>query len=472
MINRKILLLLNNAPDVKPFTNELYKRLLLQGCDVIVASESLFYQYTLNLDFKIDYVFSKYLKLNFNKLGLTFLDIRLSQFNIWESYFSDYDRANYIGNKKGKEYTHKVAISLYNFFYEIFEKEKIDIVWHEAISNSFNYSAYNVSTLFGVKYRGLIYSRLPKRFEVLEAVYADTAKYIIEYNNGLNNVNHLDEISLIYIKKYLSNFDNIQPDYMQLIGLNATDSISDIYISKDKFNYIIRSFFYLFKEWKNDLPYAYQLGNPVLSSLNSFWLQLKRRIKIPIINKFYYDFVDNSSTDLFFLYPLHFHPESATSILARHLNDEFNTITNIAFNLPFGCKLYVKDHISAAGFPALSFYRKLSQIPNVVLIPYHSDTKTLIKKCVKVITLTSTVGFEALVTGKSVVVLGKVFYEKHPLVTKVTDFDDLFNVLSNSTVQDTNPQNALATVYGYYKTSVSIDDYKDTVDLIIDSINK
>lgn len=474
MINKKILLLLNNAPDVKPFTNELYKRLILQGFDVIVASESLFYQYTLNLDFKIDYVFSQYFKLNYNRSDLAFLDSKLSQFNIWESYFNEYDRANHIGNRKNREYTCKVIVNLYNFFYEIFKEEKIDIVWHEAISNSFNYSAYNVSTLFDIKYKGLIYSRLPKRFEILETVYGNSTKYINEYNNCLNNLYQLDEELILYTKVYLSNFNNIQPDYMLLTGLNATDTMSEIYLKKNKLNYLIGSLLYLIKQWRNDLPFAYQLGNPVLSSLNSFWLQLKRRIKIPIINKIYYSSIDNSSTDLFFLYPLHFHPESATSILARHFNDELNTITNIAFNLPFGYRLYVKDHMSAAGFPSLLFYKKLSQIPNVVLIPYYQDTKILIKNCVTVITLTSTVGFEALVMNKPVIVLGKVFYEKHPLVTKVVNFDNLFNILSELIRQNTysHNQNAIATVCGYYKISISINDYKDTVDLIIDSINK
>lgn len=471
-MKKKVLLLVNNAPDARLYTNELYKRLILQGFDVVVASESLFYQYTLNLDFKIDYVFSQYFKLDFNKLDLVFLNSKLSQFNIWESYFSDYDRANHIGNKKDKEYTHNVIISLYNFFYQIFEKENIDIVWHEAVSNSFNHSAYNVSTLFGAKYQGLIYSRLPKRYEMIESVYADSKKYIEEYNNILKNNIDLDEKEKHYIDGYLANFNNIQPDYMKLIGLNATDSMTDIYLKKDKLIYIINSFFYLIKERKNDLPYAYQIGNPITSSLNTFWIQLKRRIKIPIIHKSYYQSLDNTSSDLFFLYPLHFHPESATSIWARHLNDELNTITNIAFNLPFGCKLYVKDHISAAGFPSLSFYKKLSQIPNVVIIPYNKDTKTLIKNCIMVITLTSTVGFEALVLGKPVIVLGNVFYEKHPLVTKIVNFDHLFNILSDSLNRSTiiESQNAMATVYGYCKISISTDCYKDTVDLIIDSI--
>lgn len=472
-MKKKVLLLLNNAPDVKLFINDLYKRLKEDGFDVIVASESLFYNYTLNLDFSVNYIFSQYFKLNKDKKDLNFLNTSIASFNVWESYFSDFDRANHIGNKHSKDYTNKVIICLHNFFYEIFEKEKIDIVWHEAVSNSFNYVAYNISTLFGAKYKGLIYSRIPKRYDILSSVYGDSEQYKEGYMNALKDNNTLDRKAKEYIDKYLLNFRDIQPDYMKLIGLNATDSMTQLYFRRDKLRYLIKSLLYLIKERKNDMPYAYQLGNPIVSSINTFWMQFKRKIKLPIIIKKYYESIDNSLTDSFFLYPLHYHPESSTSIWAKHYNDELNTITNIAFNLPFGYKLYVKDHISAAGFPPLSFYKKLSQIPNVVIISFHQNTKSLIIKCNKVITLTSTVGFESLVLGKPVIVLGNVFYDSHPLVTKMSHFDELFKILSGSPKEEVQQsQNALATVYGYYNITLSLDDYKDTVDLIVDSIKK
>ena len=45
-----------------------------------------------------------------------------------------------------------------------------------------------------------------------------------------------------------------------------------------------------------------------------------------------------------YLFPLQLKPESSTSVLARYYCDDLSVIKNIAFNIPFGCKLYVKEH--------------------------------------------------------------------------------------------------------------------------------
>ena len=143
-----------------------------------------------------------------------------------------------------------------------------------------------------------------------------------------------------------------------------------------------------------------------------------------------YDRVNENES--FFLYPLHYHPESSTSVHARHYINELNTITNIAFNLPFGKLLYVKDHPSAAGNPKINFYTELKKIPNVRLINHEMNIKNLIKKSEGIITLTSTVGFEALMYNKPVYVFGDVFYEFHPLCRKIKSFEELWLILKDA----------------------------------------
>lgn len=92
--------------------------------------------------------------------------------------------------------------------------------------------------------------------------------------------------------------------------------------------------------------------------------------------------------------------------------------------------LYVKDHKSAWGYPSLSFYRKLARLPNVKVLHPCEPTKVLIKNSKAVITLTSTVGYEALLLGKRVLLFGRVFYEFHKDVEKIKSKDDIFAVLS------------------------------------------
>jgi CDP-glycerol glycerophosphotransferase (TagB/SpsB family) len=128
---------------------------------------------------------------------------------------------------------------------------------------------------------------------------------------------------------------------------------------------------------------------------------------------------------------LHFHPESSTSVLSGNNLDEYDVIRSIAFNLPEGTTLFVKDHKSAWGYPPLKFYQKLKRLPNVKVLSPDEPTKQLIKKSIGIITLTSTVGYEALLLEKPVILLGRVFYESHKNVFILKSREDIFSALNN-----------------------------------------
>jgi capsule polysaccharide export protein KpsC/LpsZ len=144
--------------------------------------------------------------------------------------------------------------------------------------------------------------------------------------------------------------------------------------------------------------------------------------------------------DDFVLFPIHFKPEASTSVYARHYCDDIAVIRNIAFNLPFKMKLYVKEHFVNYGRASVQFYKALKQIPNVRLISCEENIKDLIKNCKAVITLTSTVGFEALLMNKLVLVFGEIFYQCHPNCYKIKNYEDLFDLLQNNSLLKKNPE--------------------------------
>lgn len=102
-----------------------------------------------------------------------------------------------------------------------------------------------------------------------------------------------------------------------------------------------------------------------------------------------------------------------------------NTIKNIAFSLPFGYKLYVKEHPSAVGSKSNSFYKEIRKVPNVVLISPQESAESLIGKSQGVILLTSTMGLEAVLSGKLVYTLGDPFYVYHPMCRNINSFKEL-----------------------------------------------
>jgi len=150
------------------------------------------------------------------------------------------------------------------------------------------------------------------------------------------------------------------------------------------------------------------------------------RFKVGLVKRLYQAPVEGEQ---FFLCPMHFHPESSTSIVAGSYLDEYEVIRNIAFSLPEGVRLYVKDHISAWGYPSLDFYRRIKRLPNVRLLDPNAPTKQLIKASEGVITLTSTVGYEALLLNTRVYLYGRVFYEFHKGVIHVDNPAKLRNLL-------------------------------------------
>ena len=162
-----------------------------------------------------------------------------------------------------------------------------------------------------------------------------------------------------------------------------------------------------------------QFGTPLMSDYTYFKRTLANVYRARVARRYYCNIDEKED---FFLYPLHYHPEASTSVGAKYTDNEFNTIKNIAISLPWGRKLYVKEHISAEGIRPPRFYRDLKRFTNIRLLAPTENTKKLIRDSLGIITLTSTVGYEALILNRPVIVLGDVFYSINPNCFTVRDF--------------------------------------------------
>ena len=114
----------------------------------------------------------------------------------------------------------------------------------------------------------------------------------------------------------------------------------------------------------------------------------------------------------FCLYPLHFEPEIALQIYGRPLQNQIETIRNIANSLPPGMILAVKEHPRSAGFRPVSYYQKISEIPNVIIEYAETPSINVVSKSKLIITVTGNIGLEALALKKPVIVLGETDYSK------------------------------------------------------------
>lgn len=408
-----ILLLTNSAPNYHHFFKALAKEFVRNGANLAVAVDSHFSRTENKIDeLECDgiYTFSEFFKNH--STDQTTLD-RYSDFNLNSALLSDFERAQTYkiwGEKTDVEYFDRLKSALLVFFEEIFNKHKIDVVLYENVSNSFAHFALFVAQRHNKKYLGLAGSRLPGRFSVTSDPLNDDAVQIAFNSIQKGELIPSPEVRA-WARNYIQDIEHIVPDYMKINGLDQTALIKR-YFRRDRITKIVS----LFKHIADSRTDAFQIGNPLLTHLALFHRNLSRRLRSKSVRKLYQNPV---SGEKYLLYPLHFHPESSTSVLAGTWLDEYEVIRNIAFNLPEGIRLYVKDHVSAWAYPNLDFYRRLRALPNVRLLPPEAQTKKLIRGAEAVITLTSTVGYEALLLKRRVFLYGEVFYSFHKGVSRI-----------------------------------------------------
>ncbi|ASE84075.1 TPA: hypothetical protein U2I11_001915 [Citrobacter koseri] len=363
------------------------------------------------------------------------------QYDKWNVH-ADYDRDNYYHsvNSKDDNFWGTVSSDLYRFFEHVFRNDMFNFVFYENVSNGLAYTANRVAEKYGVRYLGLTASRLPGKslFSTLDDQLSR------EISSLIDNLPELSVDKYSEIKNYIDNIQNIQPDYMKNNGLSSVNFISKIFKKRD-FTFITETIRQTLVG-KNDL---FQVGNPLLKSFYMNFREVKRWFCVKRIKKL---FSEDLTSQPFYLYPLHYHPESSTSILAKFY-DEYNLIRNLSFSLPHGKFLVVKDHISATGYEGYEFYKKILKLPNVKLANPNLNSKELIKKSLGVFTLTSTVGYEAVLMNKPVAVFGDVFYMGHPLVYQCRGYKDIHNALSHM------QENQTANYYDYNIKFVGAYDY-------------
>jgi hypothetical protein len=407
-----ILVLSNSAPKYFHFFNALATRLATDGARVAIAIDCRFSREESQLDalgLEIHEFSSYFASHQVDRAILR----RYADFDLNGALLSDFERAQVYdvwGGGADLEFFDRLKSALLAFHEEIFERHRIDVVLHENVSNTFSHFALFVAQRKGAVYCGVGGSRLPGRFTVTADPLADDSVAVAFA--ALRDGRAPAEPALRqWANDYIAQIETIVPDYMKINGLDQVGLLQR-YLKAERWKKI-RS---LLRHAFDSRTEAFQVGNPLRTHFNLFARNVRRRFKVGRVRRLYREPVPGES---FLFYPVHFHPEASTSILAGTYLDEYEVIRNIAFSLPEGLRLYVKDHPSAWGYPSLDFYRRLGRLPNVRLLAPDAPTKQLIKASSGVITLTSTVGYEALLLKKRVFLYGRVFYEFHRGVVRI-----------------------------------------------------
>lgn len=395
------LVLINNAPNYRSYYSRLGEELQFRGNEVVYALDSRITDY-LYPEVKLKgkkYYFTDYFKDNYEKeLFSVLVDIDQSKM-----LFADMERFYYykLHEEKPREYWFNLRNNLLNFFYTICIDNKIDAILYENVSNGFAYAGFLITKVLNIAYIGLAYTRLPYEvFEVHQSI--DISDQVVSGQNSAGCIHLLED--------YINKLKNKQaaPSYMKNNTTAVNVNYFQRYFSINKLIKLKRLILYVMQQQK-ELFYNFQNANPIKLSFHYMLRNIFRWIRV---RKFKSVFCSYDDGEKFLLYPLHFHPEASTSVLSPAYVDELSLIRKISLELPNNVFLYVKEHPNAFGYNLRDFYRQLELLPNVRLIHYAEDIQKLLVKSLAVVTLTSTLGYEALLFNKKVILFGDVFYKK------------------------------------------------------------
>ncbi len=347
-----------------------------------------------------------------------------------ELVFANYIRVHSLKGGRGTstidwERTSRILAAFADYVLE--ENPDISVIVHEAVSTSLSMAFYKSATRLGIPYIGFVGSKIPGRYEYFLPFDRSSELIIEQCNKYLEDLLLLDSSRREWAVQYLRNLDQITPDYMKNNKLN--DHSYKSVLSGKNFGLFFGTIIYSLFE-KKEARLVLTRSKPIAEKMGALFRNLARVYKARRIeNIFQADYESFLIDKKYFLYPIHYQPEASTSVGSPLFVNQFEVIKNLSYCLKDDEYLVVKEHVSNIGYPSIDFYESIKSLPNVVLINPSANTKKLIRGSNGVVTLTSTVGFEAVLLGIRTVTFGDVFYNRHALCRKISSYSDALNIL-------------------------------------------
>lgn len=157
------------------------------------------------------------------------------------------------------------------------------------------------------------------------------------------------------------------------------------------------------------------------------WVHVSRHIQMAMNRyrmKDRYESVPENG--LFFYYPMHVQNDASLTIRSPDYYDQMSMLNSIASSMPDSYKLLIKEHPALVG---AYDYNKMNELlethDNISLLHPGINNYDVVSRATGIITVNSKAGAEALLMGKSVIVLGDAFYTDSPDVIRCERIEDL-----------------------------------------------
>jgi hypothetical protein len=334
--------------------------------------------------------------------------------------FSDFLQSDRHFSKFDKDLRRNLALAILEDVVNFIKEENVELIFSEGCDDFFSFFLSKYCELSeNLNFVYMIPARIGNRIHYSENLDTGPLDFHERYRRWMNSdISHASK----FVDQYIEN--KVQPSY-----INSSLKYRAFELSKalDYLKYIRGCF--------HD-KYALHYSTPPLRMLIQRFNRMYSALiwsRLPKLSSF-------NASEKYFVFPLQFTPEAATLVQGHRLNDMFILIQLVSKSLPFGVKLYVKEHKVSVGRRPSAEYRRIAELPNVNLIDEHADVHLLLRQSLGVITISSSMAIEALMHGKPVGIFGENYYSNIPGVFK---FDDLsrLNALIQSMI-DFSPESS------------------------------
>ena len=330
--------------------------------------------------------------------------------SLWQIFYTD----RFLYEFKYED-SNKIMKLLISLFTKIFSENKPDILVNEEIAIFSSYLMFFFCEKNNCKYLGLAN---PRQIGDKKTALVNSYKNNFYQLDEMYQIGDFNDSQLKIAEDFIDNFmDNeLIPPYM-LEGAFSK--------KKPKIRDVIKSLF----------KYIYHTLRPFQKSDYMRYYHPKLDLKEA---SFYFKFLSQKNyylapdfSEKYYYFPLHYQPEASTLVAAPNYEKQQYAMDLLAKKIPIGTKLYIKEHFSVLGHREMTFYKSLKNYPNVRLISPLANSHQLIKNSEGVITLTGTAGWETVLYGKPVFVLGNVFYKSFKFTNIIDNINDLPFIIKN-----------------------------------------
>lgn len=324
----------------------------------------------------------------------------------------------------------------------LLDKLKVDVVISATVPHRvYDYVIYLLCQKKGIPFYAFRETAFIGRVILVNNIHSISEEICINEQRESTNIEDLPpDIRASLEKIRSSNYNAAEPSYMKKHKIVNKEELS----LKGNLNKVINKLKVSNRPLigKNNIfshgfsSYHKQMGHEIENSRNLLVTHTIRKMQAVryknTLQEYYESICETLDTnEPYVFFALHYQPEMTSNPAGDIFADQKLCIDTLIKHLPKDYKIYIKEHKSqfyahTEGHTARikSFYDDLRKYEQVKFVSLNENVFKLIEHSIAVSTVTGTIGWEAMVKQKPVIIFGMAWYENYPGVLKIYDSND------------------------------------------------